>query len=449
MLTERLVETTSQFLSERNLSGLAALLAPLHPGDLADLLRRLSERDRVTVLLLLPDEQAAPVLESLDPDERVALSQALVDEQLVPLLNEMATDEVTDLLGELPRERAQRLLRQMGRDEATEVAGLMAYSERTAGSLMTTDVVTIGPDLTVGRAIQDVRDQGREVELLYYVYVNEAGRLVGVVTLRELIAAPPDRLIRSMMHTRLVTVAPLDDQEAVAELARKYSLLAVPVIDGSGHLLGVVTSDDLLGVVEAEGTEDVLGLTGAVGGAQMQARIFPWDVLAKRSGFLVLNLFLDILAVIVISRFTSTLEATLALAFFIPALMASAGNVGTQSLALAVRGLATGRFGHDAWRQVGREGTTGVVVGAVCGLAVGAYAAIWQQDLNLGMVVGGSMWLGVLIAAPLGMVIPLTMDRLGVDPAITSGPLITTIADILTLVVYFLLAMQLLRTVGG
>lgn len=449
MLTEHLIKTTSQFLSARNLTGLAALLGPLHPGDLADLLRGLSDRERVTVLLLLPDEQAALVLESLDADERVALSQAVADEQLVPLLNEMATDEVTDLLGELPHDRAQRLLRLMRKEDATAVAGLLAYPENTAGGLMTTDVVTIGPDLTVARAIQDVRDQGREVELLYYVYVTETGRLVGVVTLRELIAAPSDRLIRAMMHTRLVTVAPLDDQEAVAALARKYSLLAVPAVDETGRLLGVVTSDDLLGVVEAEGTEDVLGLTGAVGGAQMQARTFPWDVLGKRSGFLVLNLFLDLLAVIVISRFTGTLEATLALAFFIPALMASAGNVGTQSLALAVRGLATGRFGQRAWQQIGREGTSGAVVGAVCGLGVGAYAALWQQDLGLGLVVGGSMWLGLLIAAPLGMAIPLTMNRLGVDPAITSGPLITTIADILTLVVYFLLAMQLLRAVGG
>lgn len=449
MLTETLVETASQFLRERNLRGLAALLAPLHPGDIADLLRALSDRDRVTVLLLLPEEQAALVLESLDSDEQVALSQALADEQLVPLLNEMATDEVSDLLGELPHERAQRLLRLMHREEASEVAGLMAYPANTAGGLMTTDVVTIAPDLAVGRAIQDVRDQGREVELLYYVYVSEAGRLVGVVTLRELIAAPSDRIIRSMMHTRLVTVGPQDDQEAVAALARKYSLLAVPVIDGGGRLLGVVTTDDLLSVVEAEGTEDVLALTGAVGGAQMQARIFPWGALAKRSGFLVLNLFLDILAVVVISRFSSTLEATLALAFFIPALMASAGNVGAQSLALAVRGLATGRFGREAWRQVGREGMTGAVVGAVCGLTVGAFAALWQQDLKLGLVVGGSMWLGLLIAAPLGMFIPLTMERLGLDPAITSGPLITTIADVLALIVYFLLAMQLLRAVAA
>ncbi|MGH2406057.1 MAG: magnesium transporter [bacterium] len=449
MLTERLVATTTQFLDGRDLTGLAAVLAPLHPGDLADLLRQLPERDRITILLLLPDERAALVLESLDPDERVALSQALADEQLIPLLSEMATDEATDLLGELPADRVQRLLKLMHRDDATQVAGLMAYPERTAGGLMTTEVVKIDPDLTVSRAIQDVRDQGREVELLYYVYVTEAGRLVGVVTLRELIAAPSDRTIRGMMHTQLVTVSPLDDQEAVAALARKYSLLAVPVIDGSGRLLGVVTSDDLLGVVETEGTEDVLGLTGAVGGAEMQARTFPWDVLAKRSGFLVLNLFLDMLAVLVISRFTNTLEATLALAFFIPALMASAGNVGAQSLALAVRGLATGRFGRNAWNQVAREGSTGAVVGAVCGLVVGSYAAYWQQDLMLGIVVGGAMWLGLLIAAPLGMMIPLTMHRLGVDPAITSGPLITTIADILVLIAYFMLAIHVLGTVGG
>ncbi len=447
MVTERIVDATSQFLSRRNLTGLAALLAPLHPGDHADLLRRLSERDRITVLLLLPDEQAALVLESLEPDERAALSHALADEQLVPLLNEMATDEATDLLGELPRARVQRLLRLMHREGATEVAGLMAFPERSAGGLMTTDIVTIGPDLTVARAIQDVRDQGREVELLYYVYVTHEARLVGVVTLRELIAAPSDRTIRAMMHTRLITVAPLDDQEAVAAVARKYSLLAVPVVDDTGRLRGVVTSDDVLGVVEAEGTEDVLGLTGAVGGAGMPARVFPWDVLLKRTGFLVLNLFLDILAVLVISRFTTTLEAVLALAFFIPALTATAGNVGTQSLALTVRGLATGRFAPDDWRQVLREAGTGAVVGAVCGLTVGAFAALWQGDLALGAIVGGSMWAALIITAPLGMFIPLAVNRLGVDPAITSGPLITTFSDITTLTVYFVLASQLLRLV--
>lgn len=448
MFTERIVETTSRFLIGRNLTGLAALLAPLHAGDLADLLRRLSDRDRMTVLLLLPDEQAALVLESLEPDERAALSQALADEQLLPLLNEMATDEVTDLLGELPRGRVQRLLRLMRRDEATEVAGLLAFPERSAGGLMTTGVVTIGPDLTVGRAIQDVRDQGQEAELLYYVYVTEAGRLMGVVTLRELIAAPSDRAIRAMMHTRLVTVAPLDDQEAVAALARKYSLLAVPVVDETGRLLGAVTSDDLIEVIQAEGTEDVLAMTGAVGGTEMQTRTFPWDVLARRSVFLVVNLFLTILAVLVISEFTATLEATLALAFFIPALMATAGNVGTQSLALAVRGLATGRIGADAWRQVWREAGTGVVVGAVCGFAVGAFAALWQQDLILGAIVGGSMWVALTLTAPLGMFIPLGLNRLGADPAITAGPLITTISDITTLAVYFTLASQLLRVVG-
>jgi len=448
MLTESLLETTSQYLSRRNLTGLAALLAPVHPGDLAELLRRLPESDRVTALLLLPDEQAALVLESLDPDERAALSQALADEQLLALLNEMASDEVTDLIGELPKDRAQRLLRLMRKEDATAVERLLAYPEGTAGALMTTDVATIGPHLTVADAIRAVRERGQEAELLYYVYVTELARLVGVVTLRELIAARSDRLIGDMMHTRLVTVAPLDDQEAVATLARKYSLLAVPVVDEPGHLLGAVTSDDLVSVVEAEGTEDVLGLTGAVGGAQLRARTFPWEMLAKRSGFLVINLFLDILAVLVISRFTNTLEATLALAFFIPALMASAGNVGAQSLALAVRGLATGRFGRKAWRQVGREGSTGALVGAVCGLVVGVFAALWQQSLALGAVVGGAMWGALVIAAPLGMAIPLTMDRLGVDPAITSGPLITTIADIFALILYFVLAIQLLKALG-
>lgn len=449
MITDRLLTTAQECLRGRHLPRLAALLAPLHPGVIADLLRQLPRRDQVTVLLLLPGEEAAVVLESLTADEQVTLAEALADEQLVPLLNEMATDEVTDLLGELPADRAGRLLRLMRREDATAVERLLAYPEHTAGGLMVTDLVTIGPDLAVREAIEAVRARGQEVELLYYVYVTEADRLAGVVTLRELLVASPEHRIRDIMHTRLITVSPLDDQEAVASVARKYGLLAVPVVDPTARLLGVVTSDDLLGVVEAEGTEDVLSLSGVPSDAQVGARVFPWDVLVRRTGFLVLNLFLNILAALVISRFADTLSAALALAFFIPALIGTAGNVGTQSMALAVRGMATGRFETGRLRHAGREVATGAVVGAVCGLIVGAYAALWQGDLLLGTVVAGAMGLALLAAAPVGMLIPFGLARLGVDPAIASGPLITTVTDNTTLLIYLLLATLLLGVVLG
>lgn len=447
MITDRLVVTVQDHLRGRNLPGLALLLAPLHPGDIAELLRRLTESDQVAVLLLLPVEEAAVVLEMLSDEERVAITPVLADEQLVPLLNQMATDEVTDLLGELPAERAGRLLRLMGREEAAAVAGLLGYPEHTAGGLMTTDIVTIGPDLTAGQAVEVVRERGREVEVLYYIYVVDRGRLVGVMTLRDLIVAPTDRAVRTLMHTRLVKVTPLDDQEIVAGLARKYDLLAVPVTDPSDRLLGIVTSDDLLGVVESEGTEDVLALSGAPGGGEVILRVFPWSLTARRTGSLVFNLFLNLIAAFVISRFTETLQAALVLAFFMPALMATAGNVATQSLALAVRGLATGRIGPNEWRYASREIATGALVGAVCGLIVGAFAAIWQDNLSLGLIVGGAMWLAILVAAPIGVLIVLLLTRLGMDPAIASGPLATTLTDNSTVTIYFIMAMLVLRMV--
>ncbi len=444
MITDRLVVTVQDHLRGRNLPGLASLLAPLHSGDIAELLIQLDSPDQVSVLLLLPAEEAAVVLEMLSDDERATVTPALADEQLVPLLNEMATDEVTDLLGELPAERAGRLLRLMGREEAAAVAGLLAYPEHSAGGLMTTDVVTVGPDLTAGQAVDVVRERGREVEVLYYIYVVESGRLVGVMTLRDLIVAPSDRPVRALMHTRLVKANPLDDQESVAGLARKYDLLAVPVTDSRGRLLGIVTSDDLLGVVESEGTEDVLALSGAPGGGEVALRTFPWSLTARRTGSLVFNLLLNLVAAFVISRFTETLQAALFLAFFMPALMATAGNVATQSLALAVRGLATGRIGPREWRYAWREIATGALVGTVCGLIMGAFAAVWQDNLSLGLIVGGAMWLAILVAAPVGVLTVLLLTRLGMDPAIASGPLATTLTDNITVTIYFIMAILLL-----
>jgi magnesium transporter len=442
---EALASAVRDRLGGRDLPGIAQLLRPQRPADLVDLIRHLDPSDAVAVLLVLPDEDAAEVLAGLSADEQGLLAASLADERLAALLREMASDEATDLLGELPEERAHRLLALLPHPEAAAVSRLMAFPERSAGGLMSAEWLGISPEATVAQTIDTIRRRGREIDLVYYVYVLEADRLAGVVTLRDLIVSTPHRRVREIMRTRLATVEPLVDQETVAALARKYALLAVPVVDASGRLLGIVTADDLVKVVKSEATEDVLRLSGALAGTEARARRFPWDVVGRRVVFLVLNLHLNIVAALLISRFEATLRAAVVLAFFMPALIATAGNVGTQSLALTVRGLATGRLGDGSWRHALRESLTGALVGAVCGVAVGTFAAVWQRDLGLGLVVGGAMWVALIVAAPIGMLIPMGMHRLGIDPAIASGPLTTTVTDNTTLLVYFLMASGLLH----
>jgi magnesium transporter len=438
------------YLAERRLPELRALTAELHPADLADLFGDLEHPERLFLLLLLEPDRAADVLEELPDDVRVRLLDRIGDEQASHLILEMEADEAADLLGELPAERVRRLLQRMGREEAEEYSGLLRYPEDTAGGLMTTEFASLADHLRAGDAIAELRRMGRDIELPYYVYVIDRDDVLrGVFSLRDLVTAPPDAPVREIMRTDPVTISPDIDQEEAARVLKRYDLLALPVCDRAGRLLGIVTADDLLRVVGEEGTEDVLALAGVVAAAGMRTRAFPWSAVGLRTLVLVFNLLLSLIAATLISQFTELLEAMIAVAFFIPMLAASAGNVGTQSVALAIRGLATGRLGPEPWRQARREGLTGALVGLALGALSGAFAAVWQQDLLLGLIVGGAMWLVLAIAAPLGMFIPLAMNRLGFDPAIPSGPLTTTLMDNITLLIYLFLAAFVLHGVVG
>ncbi len=434
-----LLDRTRAYLAARQPEALRALAAELHPADLADLFLQLDPQERLILLLVLDLDRAAQVLEELPDEVRVELLEHLNDEEASRLILQMGADEAADVLGELPRDRLRRLLLRMGR-EAEAVEELLRYPEDTAGGLMTTEYVAVRDHLRVQDAIEELRRVGQEVELPYYVYVVDAeGRLRGVFSLRDLVVAPPDAPVREIMHTDLVTVRPEADREEAARLLEKYDLLALPVCDAGGRLLGIITADDLLRVTAEEGTEDVLRLAGAPATLEGFAGGFPWRWVGKRAGFLAFNLVLNVVVAVLISRFESILERMVALAFFFPMIAATAGNVGTQSLAVAVRGMATGLLGEDRWRVVGREILTGALVGGVCGFAALLFAALWQGNLPLGLVVGGAMWLSLTLAAAVGMLVPFGFATLRVDPAVASGPLITTITDNLSLGLYLLL----------
>ncbi|MDR7416356.1 MAG: magnesium transporter [Armatimonadota bacterium] len=435
-----LLDRTREYLAARQPEGLRALAAELHPADLADLFLQLERPERLTLLLLLDPDRAAQVLEELPDEVRLQLLEHLNDEEASRLLLQMGADEAADVLGELPQDRLRRLLARMGR-EAEAVQELLRYPEDTAGGLMTTEYVAVRAHLRARDALEELRRVGQEVELPYYVYVvDPEGRLRGVFSLRDLVVAPPDAPVREIMRTDLVTVRPETDREEAARLVEKYDLLALPVCDSQGRMLGIITADDLLRVTAEEGTEDVLRLAGAPAALAGLAGRFPWRWVAKRAGFLAFNLVLDVVAAVLISRFESTLERMVALAFFFPMIAATAGNVGTQSLAVAVRGMATGLLDEDRWRVVVREVLTGALVGGTCGLAAFLFATLWQGNPLLGFVVGGAMSLSLALAAAVGILVPFGFAALRVDPAVASGPLLTTLTDNLSLGLYLILA---------
>ncbi|HEY8414569.1 MAG TPA: magnesium transporter [Thermaerobacter sp.] len=418
--------------------------AGAHPADLAEFVLDLEPADRPRLIGLLPPEQAALVVEELPPEVQSEVLTVLGRERAVAVLGEMSSDEVADLIGELPPERAVDLLRLMREEEAADVRELLAYLDDTAGGLMTTEFVAVQDDLTAAEAIETLRRLAPEAETVYYVYVvDQEERLRGVLSLRELIVAPPDRRVRDIMRTNVISVPADMDQEEVARLVAKYDLLAVPVVDGEGRILGIVTVDDVVDVLEEEASEDIYRL-GGTSDEEAAARS-SWFRARLRLPWLVGLLLGELIVARVIQGFHGTLERVEQLAYFIPLLAATAGNVGTQSLAVAVRGLATGEIRR---REMGRALWRELRVGTLLGIALAAtsYGIVRATTGSqaVAVTVGVAMGLNIVIASSIGTLVPLALHRLRVDPAVASGPFVTTALDIVGTLVYFLTASLLL-----
>lgn len=367
---------------------------------------------------------------------------------MAAILEEMPSDDIADLLGEMPQQQAGELLHLMEDEEAKEVRGLLQYPDDTAGGIMTTEFIALHEEDTAQTAIDTLRRLAPDAETAYYVYVvNRRNELVGVLSLRDLVISPPERPLREFMNTNVTSVAASMDQEEVARVVQKYDLLAVPVVDEFNRLLGIVTVDDVLDVIEEETTEDIyrLGSTGSPEPEEDLAR--PWARARKRLPWLVPLLFGEILSGRVIEGFSGMLQTFTVLAFFITVMAGESGNTATQSLAVVVRGIATGEIdGRKIWRVVWLEAQVGIMVGVITGLVLALTAVAWHKSAVVGLVVGAAMALNMIIAATLGGFFPLVIHRFGWDPAVASGPFITTLTDIISMAVYFGVATYVLRT---
>ncbi|MFD1040700.1 magnesium transporter [Virgibacillus byunsanensis] len=409
----------------------------MHAYDQAMYFMEQTAESRLLIYSFLSPEEVADFMENIELDDIEPFFTEMDPRFASMVFSELATDDAVDILNELEKDMVASFLTIMDNEAAHEIKELLHYEEKTAGSIMTTEFVAIYKTQTVKQVMERLKVEAPDAETIYYLYVlDEVKRLVGVTSLRDLIIADDSTLVEDIMSEKIVSVSVAKDQEDVAQMMRDYDFLALPVIDFQEHLLGIITVDDIMDVMEEEASDDYSKLAGV---SDMDRPNDNALISAKkRLPWLIILLFLGMLTASLIGRFEATLEEVAALAIFIPLIAGMAGNTGTQALAVAVRGIATGDYGQQGkTKLILREAGTGIITGTVCGTVITVVIYLWKGEIFLGLLVGISIMASLIVATIAGSFVPLLMDRLKVDPAVASGPFITTINDIISVLIYF------------
>jgi magnesium transporter len=435
-------QQVTDLLESRNLDALLKLLKTQHPADIADVIDLLEKDQRVAIFSMLQNDIAAEVLDETRTEVTRNLVEAIPDEQIADLLESMPMDDAAEVLSELEADRAEDLIGLMQPVEAAEVERLLAYPEDSAGRLMTTKVVRIGASWTIQQALERLRTIDPEVETRAYLYVVNGNRqLVGIVPVWDILTSAPDKLVSDVMEPEVTSVRVDADQEKVAHLVSQYDYFAIPVVDEMNRFLGIITHDDVIDILQEEFTEDVQRFGGAapLEFTYLSAPII--EIVRKRVGWLILLILTATLTGTVMRLFESDLEKTVALSFFIPLLIGTGGNAGSQVTATMIRALAVGEIHFkDIWLVIGRELATGLLLGLAMG-AVGLVRAVtWGTSLAVGLTVAASLCTLVVWANLMGVVLPLLASRLRIDPTVISGPVMSTLVDATGLLIYFSLA---------
>lgn len=422
------IESAAAAIAALKPADAAEVVAELHPADGADVLEELSPRERADVVEELSPEDGAELLIELEETERTEVAVRLNAESLGTFLDEMAADDAADVLQELSAAQIKATLAEM--DEADDVRELLTHDEESAGGLMIPHAITFPGSLTTQRAIEMLRQQHPEEDTSYYLFVTDpADRLVGVVSLRQLVIALPSTPLRDIMSTEIVTARVDTDQEECARLLARYDLLALPVVDDEGRLVGVVTADDVIDVLNDEATEDIYHLANLDVNENVYASIARSS--RRRLTWLFVNLPTALLAGWIVSRFDGTIAALPVIAAFSPVVNGMGGNAGIQTLTLIVRSLALGELAlRDTWRTLTREFAIGAINGVLFGIVVGVIGLAWQGNAMLGVVAGAAMLLNLFAAAIGGTLVPLGLRLFNVDPALASGVIVTTVTDV-------------------
>jgi magnesium transporter len=430
-----LQERIAALIGEGDISRLEAMLEELHPSDIADVVESLNDELRLALVRALPTELASETLSEMEEGEvRSELLTTLAPSEGAELLQELSDDDATDLVGELAPETQDRLLAELPTEEAGDIRDLLQYDEETAGGIMTTALVSVLGHFTAGEAIEAVRVQGREVEDFYTVFVvDDDAKLLGTVPLDDLILSDPGHRIRDLVQPTVASVVPKSDQEEVGHMISRYNLASIPVVSADGVLLGRVTFDDVIDVIEAETTEDLLLFSGVSEAEELRGS--SMEAVRARLPWLLLNTMTASLAATVVWLFRSEIAAATLLAVVMPVVAGLGGNAGQQALAVTVRRLATSAGPLEArGRVVGKEIQVALFNGGAIGLIVagasGMLALAMGVDARLGLVVLLAMWGNIAMAGFAGSFIPTLLDRVGQDPAVASTVFLTALTDL-------------------
>lgn len=452
MLTQSLrvkLETVRKLIRRNARHPLENLFVKLHPADIASIYKNLTELEREKIWNYIPDKSiiASAVLELEDADILKFFENRPIKE-IVPIIDEMETDDAAEIVRMLPEEMTADLLKALGKEELNDIETLLKYEESTAGSIMNTSFFALNEDLTVKEATKTLH-KAEDVEMVFYLYVTDSeGRLTGVISLRQLILNPPDKKLSDIMSREVIKVQTDVDQEDVAKTVERYDLLAVPVVDEDLVLCGIITVDDVIDIIREEATEDIYRMAGTSDGELLFGHNSA-KVARVRLPWLLITFVGSLFSGLVVAFFQGNIKEFALLVPFMPVIMAMAGNVGSQSATILIRGVALGKISPtDMVKVTFKEIRVGSIIGLTCGFLLAVVSFLYDGSIMLGVAVGVSMVCSLVIAAFTGAFVPATLIRMNFDPAVASSPFITMLNDILGLTVYFGTAILFFRYLG-
>ncbi|NMA93117.1 MAG: magnesium transporter [Clostridiales bacterium] len=442
-------ETFEKLLAEKKYSTIKDVLITMNPSDVAAMLEGVGEEAMPLLFRLLPKEQAAETFVEMDSEYQELLILGFSDKELHEVVAEMYVDDAVALVDEMPANVVKRILAQADPQMRKEINEILRYPEYSAGSIMTTEYVNLRPSMTCGEAITHIRRTGVDKETIYTCYVTRERKLLGTVTVRELLTSPDGALVESLMETNVISVETHDDREDVARMFAKYNFIALPVVDSEMRMVGIVTFDDAMDVIEEETTEDIEIMAGMVPSEKPYLRSSPFELFKNRMPWLLILMVSATFTGLIITNSEHALAAQVVLAAFIPMLMGTGGNSGAQASVTVIRALSLDEIELKdlpviIWKEIRTAVLCGVVLAAACFVKIMLVDGLAMRNPNVtptvALTVCITMAFTVLVAKVIGCILPLVAKKLGFDPAVMASPFITTIVDALSLLIYFLIA---------
>jgi magnesium transporter len=445
-LSEELIEKIKRLVSKNNVQELRRIIYSMKPADVADLIEHLSSEERMFIFKILEPDGAGEVLIEVEPPIQESIIEKMDNQALSEIVETLDSDDAADLVGYLPEDRAKKIIESVGKDVSEELKKLLPYPEDTAGGIMALEFVAVKADATIKDAIEEIKQKKDEIENLYHIWVIDSdGKLVGVVSIKDLLLEPPEKKIKEIMNPDVIYVNVYTDQEEVARLFKKYDLVSIPVVDENNRLVGRITYDDIIDVIEEEVDEDLSIMAGIVD--QEIAEESPFKISRARLPWLVISFIGELVSAIVINRFEASIQKIIALSFFFPVIMALGGATSQQAAIIVVRGLATGDISVlSLGRRILVELKSSLLIGMILGILLGGVVSVWLSNWHLGIVIACALMIIILNAGFIGSAVPIALYKMNIDPAFATGPFVATTNDILGLLIYLSLVTWFLRT---